>query len=709
MTTSNLKEGLLEIVVDITKKETLNTNFEFWSHDSNTASIVLNFKKNSEVIPIGCGSVVRVIMRFLVDGQQKFYVVKLDIINGVDGIARFNIPTDILGYSGEVYCGAFIDFSDDRSIDAGYFTFRLNKSMIDGDFEELDELYVKEFDEAVKKIKIIADEYEEKYATLIEDSQMSFNDFLEKNQNAIDLMIESDGLITRSELNELNYINENLWAPDYYDANVGYFDDNGEIVPDLLYRHTDYLPVVNHKKICLTVYDVFSEPAKMVYFFYDAEKTLIEKSQKIDFEIGSTVTAIPETTKFVRFYAPQKKSGIKLKISFGEKETDFTISPLDLKMRNERLTNIDNAVENKTKFILHRGYHLNTNMYQENSIRSFEGAKGNYAVETDVRVTADGKFVCMHDATVDRTTTGNGKVSELTRQQLLAFNLKTPYPGEIGEENKQKIPTLEQFLEINRKNNTVPFLEIKLFNRGEDYDNFIDILRNYNMLDRACIISFDLEALQEIRNRDLRVKLQLVSHTISDELITKAKRLRNCDLSINFKNVTQELVGHVHDNDLKINVWSVNKKEDIDRMLNYGVDFVSTDETQAGNKVWRALGSDALNGVIAADERDRTFTTLRQLPDGMVSVESIIWGFKDKTLAAATPLIDNVPYWATNPEKSEGIWLGAGIGRSTTGANQITGINIVSIPGGTGRIILGFEATNLNWIGAHQTFFVGNK
>lgn len=60
----------------------------------------------------------------------------------------------------------------------------------------------------------------------------------------------------------------------------------------------------------------------------------------------------------------------------------------------------------------------------ENTLRSFHRAvaDGCDEIELDLRVTADDQLVVLHDATVDRTTDGDGAVSELTLDQLRAFD-----------------------------------------------------------------------------------------------------------------------------------------------------------------------------------------------------------------------------------------------------------------------------------------------
>ena len=65
----------------------------------------------------------------------------------------------------------------------------------------------------------------------------------------------------------------------------------------------------------------------------------------------------------------------------------------------------------------HRGW---SEKYPENTMEAFRAAIdiGIDQIETDIRVTKDGKLVLIHDATVDRTTNGTGLVEEKTLDEL---------------------------------------------------------------------------------------------------------------------------------------------------------------------------------------------------------------------------------------------------------------------------------------------------
>ncbi|MEJ2815762.1 glycerophosphodiester phosphodiesterase family protein [Caulobacter sp. CCG-8] len=79
----------------------------------------------------------------------------------------------------------------------------------------------------------------------------------------------------------------------------------------------------------------------------------------------------------------------------------------------------------------------------ENSLAALDRcvALGVDMVEIDIRRTADGALVLMHDPTVDRTTNGRGRVSDLTLAQVQALRLDTPGGGPT-----EAPPTLEAFL-----------------------------------------------------------------------------------------------------------------------------------------------------------------------------------------------------------------------------------------------------------------------
>lgn len=98
----------------------------------------------------------------------------------------------------------------------------------------------------------------------------------------------------------------------------------------------------------------------------------------------------------------------------------------------------------KSKHVMifaHRGYWRNS---AENSIQAFQDCinEGLDGIEVDLQMTKDSVLVIMHDETLDRTTTGSGKVSDYTIDELRKLRLLNP----IRVKTRQTIPTFEQVL-----------------------------------------------------------------------------------------------------------------------------------------------------------------------------------------------------------------------------------------------------------------------
>ena len=92
---------------------------------------------------------------------------------------------------------------------------------------------------------------------------------------------------------------------------------------------------------------------------------------------------------------------------------------------------------------VHRGDWRN---YAENSLEGIDNAikMGADIIEIDLQRTADGELVLMHDRTINRSTTGKGKVSELTLDSLRRVYLRSG----VGERTSYRVPTLEEALAV---------------------------------------------------------------------------------------------------------------------------------------------------------------------------------------------------------------------------------------------------------------------
>ena len=144
----------------------------------------------------------------------------------------------------------------------------------------------------------------------------------------------------------------------------------------------------------------------------------------------------------------------------------------------------------------HRGL---SNRYPENTLLAFqEAAKVPYyfGMETDVQMTKDGVLVCMHDDTLDRTTDATGAVSDYTWAELKKVWIDGGTGWNEKYYHKLRIPTFKQYLQVCKKANLVPYVELKLLN-PEGIRKTIEMLHDMGFEGKYVLSSFKWHYLEE--------------------------------------------------------------------------------------------------------------------------------------------------------------------------------------------------------------------
>lgn len=106
---------------------------------------------------------------------------------------------------------------------------------------------------------------------------------------------------------------------------------------------------------------------------------------------------------------------------------------------------------------------------------------GAHVVEIDVRRTADGHLVLMHDSTVDRTTDGTGAVSELTLAEVKRLRLKVGLGGSQAPLTDERVPTLAEAMAVVKGRAMV-----NLDKAWDIRDDVYDVLVETDTLDHGC-------------------------------------------------------------------------------------------------------------------------------------------------------------------------------------------------------------------------------
>lgn len=224
------------------------------------------------------------------------------------------------------------------------------------------------------------------------------------------------------------------------------------------------------------------------------------------------------------------------------------------------------------QLVAHRGC---SGLEQENTHAAFVAA-GNrtyFGVETDIHKTVDGKIVVIHDDTTGRVAIDNLVVEESTYDTLRGLLLKQK-DGVKGRTDI-RIPNLEEYISICRHYDKVCVLELKNHFEKEDVWNICSMIEEMGYMDHVIFISFDYENMVSLREKYPTQPAQFLDYKAEPDLIDRLKA-HNLDLDISHKVLTKELVDACHAEGIKVNVWTVDDPEIANRLIDWGVDYITT-------------------------------------------------------------------------------------------------------------------------------------
>jgi len=227
--------------------------------------------------------------------------------------------------------------------------------------------------------------------------------------------------------------------------------------------------------------------------------------------------------------------------------------------------------------IAHRGDKTHA---PENTLAAFKLAaeKGADAIEFDVKLSADGQVIVLHDQTVDRTTNGKGNVSKLPFALLRDLDAGTWFSEQFRGET---IPTLEEVFETVGKRLD---MNIELTNYATPSDDLVakvvKLVKKHNVQDRTLFSSFFTRNLRKVRLFLPEVPRGLLTMPGLVGFWGRAFGWRGDYFALHpfMAEVNPGLIHRVHAAGKRIHVWTVNSTKDLKRMIHLGVDAIFTDD-----------------------------------------------------------------------------------------------------------------------------------
>ena len=218
----------------------------------------------------------------------------------------------------------------------------------------------------------------------------------------------------------------------------------------------------------------------------------------------------------------------------------------------------------------HRGYSA---QYPENTLAAFRGAiaLGADCIELDVRQTADGVPVVLHDASLLRTTGWDRDIGDVTYAEIRKLDDGSWYSSQFSGE---RIPTLEEVLRLAKHGGVELNVELKPEGNGTLARTVADLLRQYGMRGRCVVTSANYELLKEIKRCDSRIKTGYITSIIP----THATGMKDADaFSVRAAFLSAAGVRRLHAADKQVFAWTVNTGDAMRNMIAFGVDDLITD------------------------------------------------------------------------------------------------------------------------------------
>ncbi|MCX7597868.1 MAG: glycerophosphodiester phosphodiesterase family protein [Armatimonadetes bacterium] len=221
------------------------------------------------------------------------------------------------------------------------------------------------------------------------------------------------------------------------------------------------------------------------------------------------------------------------------------------------------------QLMAHRG---NSGLAPENTLAAFAKAVESGAdwTELDVRLSADGEVVVMHDATVDRTTNGTGAVAELTLAELKKLDAGSWFGPDFSGE---RVPTLAEVIELVGRRIRLN-VEIKSANNPLTVGKVIEALSAAGLLEQSMVCSFALEALLEARQLWPGGRIALISGRGQDLEIALRHGLPW--FNVEYHAVDEALVRQAHEAGVKVSIWTMDEPQLWDYYAALGVDIICT-------------------------------------------------------------------------------------------------------------------------------------
>ena len=236
---------------------------------------------------------------------------------------------------------------------------------------------------------------------------------------------------------------------------------------------------------------------------------------------------------------------------------------------------MNSFLDSEFQGFVHRG---DTSIFLENTIEAFQSAisLGYQYLETDLRETSDGKIITFHDPNLKRITGANITISETKFSDIRMRRLPS----------REIIPTIDELLE--EFPDSFFNMDLKV---NQIEEKVLKKINSHNALERVCLGSFNSKVIKKINSLEPKI---LTSMGISQVIMYKFFQKNNLSKLIQIpthwkgiKVITKKFIDRLHNDGLKVHVWTINKETEMQSLIDLGVDGIMTDNASGLIKVMK--------------------------------------------------------------------------------------------------------------------------
>lgn len=231
----------------------------------------------------------------------------------------------------------------------------------------------------------------------------------------------------------------------------------------------------------------------------------------------------------------------------------------------------------------------------ENTLVSFQRAfdDGAECVEFDVRGSKDGEVMIFHDATLQRTTNGRGRLHQRTVAELktldAGYRFSAGGEGPLYRRRGITIPTLAEFFATFSKARAI--IEIKQ-RRPTIVERVVETIRRFGKEEEVLLATESDLIMDEIRGTLVRAKLSIATGFAYGEVAEffawaasgKSGAYRPLGQAFQIPReyrgltlVSERTIAAAHELGVEMFVWTINDSREMERLLGMGVDGIITD------------------------------------------------------------------------------------------------------------------------------------